>query len=119
MKDKLKILHDKMLSEKPDEAARDEASCPLCAMEDDLEGGVMTFTQEDLDAAVASAVAPLEEKITQLSASQEEVEVLNRISEATLPLKDEITKLQADLDVAVLEATTSKEALTTTVTYLE
>lgn len=116
-----KILHGRLLEEKPEGASHDEASCQFCAMEDnDLEGGVMEgFTQEDLDAAVAAAVKPLEDQITQMSASQEEVAIQNRIDEATTPLKEQVTQLQADLDVAVLEASTSKDALTNTVAYLE
>lgn len=115
----IKELHDKLLTEKPDDAAHED--CPICASIDSDEGGVMTtgFTQEDLDAAVAAAVKPLEDKITQFSASQEEVEIENRITEATTPLKEQIAQLQADLDVAVLEASASKDALTNTVAYLE
>jgi len=59
--DKLKEAHDKLLSEKSEEDVHDEISCPFCNPElklDSEEGGnVETFTKDELNAAVATAVA--------------------------------------------------------------
>ena len=129
----LKELHDRLLAEKPDDAPHDEATCPMCAMENSdsnnngggassttLEGGSMTttYTQEQLEAAVkeaaekavAEATAPLQEKISAFEAAQADSEVGKAVAEATAPLNEQITALQTQLDEAVLAKTAADEA---------
>ena len=58
MSTELKALHDQLLAEKPEGVVHDEASCPLCALEEVTtqipEGGSMsdTITKEQHDAAI-------------------------------------------------------------------
>lgn len=117
----MKTLHDNLLKDKPEGASHDEASCPLCAYE---EGGPMgEFSQEEVDAAIALAIEeatkPLKDEITKLTASEEEVAIAARIEEATQPLVEQIADIQSKLDLAVLEAQTAKDALTSTLAYLD
>lgn len=110
----LKALHDQLLAERPDGAEHDEQTCPLCAMEaleqQEPEGGSMSFTQEDLDAAVAAATTPLQTRLAELEAAAQETEVGKAVTEATAPLQQQITDLQAELDEAVLARTTAETA---------
>lgn len=119
-----KTLHDQMLAMKPEDASHDKETCPVCTPV--LEGGVSmsdNLTQADLDAAVVEAVAaatkPLQDELTTLKASKEEVEIQTRIDEATAALKTELDELKTNLDVAVAESTASKDELTNTISYLE
>jgi hypothetical protein len=118
----LKVLHDRLLSEQPDGAVHDPDDCPLCDMEEtnpmnDPEGGdVGSFTQEQLDAAVAKAVAeatgPLTQRIEELSASAKETEVGKAISDALAPKEAEIADLQSKLDAAEARATKAETEFT-------
>jgi len=120
-----KQLHDELLQQMPEGAAHDAAVCPLCKEIDGgdvaLEGGVQvsTFSKEELEAAVAEAVEPLNAKITELSATHEQAEIEAKIEEAKTPLQDEITELQAKLDAQVLETEAAKTEHTELVSLLE
>lgn len=120
MSTELKTLHDRLLAEKPEGVTHDEASCPLCAMEETTtpvipEGGSMSeFTQEQVDAAIADAVAkataPLQTRLAELEAAAQETEVGKAVSEATAPLNEQIAELQQKLDAEVMARTTAEEA---------
>lgn len=113
-----KLLHDQLLELKPEDSSHDSLTCPICTPE----GGVSmsdNFTQADLDAAVEEALKPLQDQINTLTASKEEVEIQARIDEATAGLTTEVDDLKAQLDVATVEASTSKETLTNALAYLE
>lgn len=129
MSNPLKELHDRLMAEKPDGAVHEEASCPICAMETfDIteqgahgsatgpQGGSMTtFTQEQMDAAVAEATAASEalaKRVAELEAAQQETEVGKAVAEATAPLSTEIADLQSKLDEAVLARQAAEEAKT-------
>ncbi len=133
----LKELHDRLMADKPDGAVHDEAQCPICAMEtidntapgadgptNGPQGGSMTtFTQEQMDAAVAAAVAEattaatadteaLKTRVAELESAQQSTEVGKAVADATAPLSTQIADLQGQLDEAVLARTAAEEAKT-------
>lgn len=129
MGNQLKTLHDRLLADKPDGAAHDESSCPLCALEaidnegttfdDQPEGGSMsddakTYTEDDLkaavDKAVADATSELNAQLSELKNSQEQAEIDKAVAAAQAEADEKIKELQSKLDAAVLEAETEKKA---------
>jgi len=106
--DKLKEAHDKLLAEKSDEDTHDEISCPFCNPElklDSEEGGnVETFTKEQLDAAIALAVAPLQAELDSLKNAQVEDETSAQIAQAQAEADARVAEVQTELDAKVLEA---------------
>lgn len=128
-----KVLHDMLLALKPDDANHEAGSCPLCVEQvvtseiAPHQGGEMsTYTKEDLDAAVAEAVAPLQKELDDVKKIQAESEKANAIEDlkaehaAALTAADESIKdLQSKLDAAVLEAQSSREEAANVVAYLE
>lgn len=134
----LKELHDRLLAERPDGAEHDEASCPMCAMENSAtitgggastastEGGLMTtLTQEEHEAALQAAVekavseatAPLTEKIAAFEAAAADSEIGKAVADATAPLNDKITEIQTALDEAVLARTAAEAKVTEVETF--
>jgi hypothetical protein len=98
----LKMLHDQLLATKPEGEDHD---CPLCAMESvshDSTGGFMpeTFTQADLDAAIAASNASLQQRLAELVAQVQESEVGKAVAAVTAEKDTEISKLQEQLDAA-------------------
>jgi hypothetical protein len=79
----------------------------------------MSFTQEQLDAAVAAAVAPLKEQISTFEAKASNEEVEAKIAELKTESDAKIAELQAKLDSAVLEASEAKKTVEDTTAYLE
>ncbi|QBQ74863.1 hypothetical protein [Caudovirales GX15bay] len=98
----LKAVHDALMALKPE---GEEHSCPLCAMDsvsNDSTGGFMpeTFTQADLDAAVAAASSGLQQRLAELEAQVQETETGKAIAEAVAAKDSDISKLQEQLDAA-------------------
>lgn len=124
--DSLKDIHDLLVAMKPEGASHDEDTCTICAAGSDQSGDDMadkTFTEAELHAATAAAVAeavkPLEEKIKDLSASQESAEVESKIAEATAELTAKVEAVEAERDTAVIEAETAKTAAAELTAFLE
>lgn len=73
-----------------------------------------TYTEEELKAALAKAVAeavsPLEAKVAELESSQQQSEVDKAIAAVKAEKDAEIADLQKRLDESVIEATAAKEA---------
>jgi hypothetical protein len=119
--------HDKLLEQQPEDATHDSRSCFFCAMDEDTpRGGSVsdkTFTQEDLDAAIAKAVGdakgPLEEQVRELRAAQGQSEVEAQVAEATQPLEARIAELEAELDNKTNEAETQQKRADGIVAWLE
>lgn len=106
-KDGLKSLHDRLLAEKPDGANHDSDTCPLCAMDDsslDTPGGAVTYTEEELQAAVDKAVAAMQARVTELEQSQQVSEVESAKAALRAELQTTVDDLQSQLDAAVLKA---------------
>lgn len=117
----LKVLHDRLLAEQPEGAIHDPDDCPLCDLEDtdtiNPEGGdVSSFTQEQLDAAVAKAVAdatgPLTTRISEMETAAKETEHGKAIADALAPKEAEIADLQSRIDAAEARATKAETDLT-------
>lgn len=120
----LKVLHDQLLAAKPDEATHDEATCPLCALGDDAthdtnSGGSMpeSFTQADLEAAVAAATSDLQKRLEELGAQVRDTEVGQAVAEAVAGKETEVSELQNKLDAAEAARTAAENKLTETEQY--
>jgi uncharacterized protein YhaN len=120
----LRQLHDDLLAQQPSGAAHVSTDCPLCAIngtDESHPGGdeLSTFTQEELDAAVAAAIAPLQTKLTELEQSQVETEVDARIAAAKAESDSRIAELQGELDSSVLKATEAERQYSDLIAFLE
>ena len=120
----LKVLHDQLLATKPEDAKHDEATCPLCAMEStadhDTNPGVHmpeSFTQADLDAAVAAATADLQQRLNELGAQMRDTEVGRAVAEAVAAKETEVSELQDKLDAAEAARTAAEAQLAETEKY--
>lgn len=78
-----------------------------------------TYSQEELDAAVAEALAPLQKSFEELKASQEQTDVETRIANERAELEKRIGEIQAELDSAVLKAAEAQKAHDELVAFLE
>jgi hypothetical protein len=113
----LKAMHDLLLEHAPDGVAH--TPCLLCdesVVTEQPGRGEMaekSYTQEDLEAQVAAAVAkatgPLEAQLNELKASKDQQEGQQAQTEAIAAKDTEIAELQSKLDTAVLEASKSAE----------
>lgn len=120
----LKVLHDQLLAAKPDEATHDEATCPLCALgadatHDTNSGGSMpeSFTQADLEAAVAAATSDLQKRLEELGAQVRDTEVGQAVAEAVAARETEVSELQTKLDAAEAARTAAENKLSETEKY--
>lgn len=77
------------------------------------------YSQEQLDAAVAAAVAPLKEQIAAFEVKASTSELETQIAEAKAEADRQVAELQAKLDSAVLEASEAAKANQDLVAYLE
>ncbi len=121
MANELKILHDKLLAERPEGVTHEKDSCPLCAIDSLIteeninspEGGNVsegkTYTEAELNAKVEAATSGLVAKLAELEGSQKQSEVDKALNEAKAQADAKINELQASLDAAVVEATKAKE----------
>lgn len=105
----LEQLHAGLLAEIPEGVEHVTDDCPFCNPnigKDLPQGGEMTkeYSQEELDAAVAAAIQPIQAALEDLKKSQEETEVDSRIATVKAELETKISELQAELDSAVLRA---------------
>lgn len=121
----LKEMHDRMVAQIPDGATHNPDTCTLC-MESASTGDDMpdkTFTEAEHQAALALAVAeavkPLQDQITELNASQETAEVEAKITEATRELTEKLAAAEAERDTAVIERQNAADELANVTSYLE
>lgn len=116
----LRALHDRLLEVMPDGADHKAGDCPLCTVTaadetNCTQGGVMPeFTQADIDAAVAAATSPLQQRLTELEAQAQESEVGKAVSTAVADKETQITDLQTQLDTATAGRTAAESKLTET-----
>lgn len=124
--DELRKEHDDLLANKPEGMSDEEfaslvedhkETCVFCndniAQEDNPEGGDMenTFTQEQLDAAVNAAVAPIQAELETYKDSAAQSEVDTRVAEAKAEGDARVAEVQAQLEASVLEAQSAKDEL--------
>jgi hypothetical protein len=123
-----KAMHDALLADKPADATHDPSECAFCVMTDAEipdpgTGGTMSYTEEELkaavDAAVLSATAELVAKVRDFEAAAEASASEQQLEELTAAHEAEKTELQAKLDEAVLQAQTEKERADGIVSWLE
>jgi len=69
---------------------------------------VTTYSQEELDRAVAAATAEIDAKVKALEAAAATSEVETKVAEAVAAKDGELAELQTKLDAATLEAQTEK-----------
>lgn len=120
-----KTLHDHLMANMPEGAEHDAASCAFCtpvvAIEPTSasakEDAVSEFTKDQLEAAVAEATAAANARVTELEAqvkafaeSQHQEAIDAAVANASTEAQAKIDGLQEQLDAAVLEANTHKEA---------
>ena len=112
-----RAAHDLLLANKPEGAEHDEADCSICQEADAGEStekvvehvSEETFTQEQLDSAVAEATAELQAQLASLREEAGVAELDKAVAEATAEQSAKIDELQEKLDAAVLEAQEAKE----------
>ena len=123
----VQMIHDLMLATKPSEASHDASLCPLCDgsvdgadshTDDTLGGDVSTYTQDELDTAVAEAVEPLQVKLDALLAEQGLAEFEARLIEMTEAHEAKVAELQAEIDTAVAASEAAKAEHDGLVSYL-
>lgn len=120
----LRAIHDRLLEVMPEGAEHEAGSCPLCVAMDAIDhdrtpGGVMpeTFTQDELDAAIAAASGPLQQRLAELEAQVKETEVGRAVAEVSAAKETEISDLQTQLDAATVARTAAETALAETQQY--
>lgn len=119
----LKTLHDLVLAQMPD-GTHDREQCPICAEEvttnhDTTPGGSMpeTFTQDDIDAAIAAATSSLQQRLGELEAQVQDSEIGKAIASATAEKEAAIAELQSKLDDAEAAKTAAENKLVETEQY--
>lgn len=116
----LKEQHDQLLALKPEGVEHDTASCNFCSgVPSDPQGGeTMTYTEDDVKAAVDEALAPVLTELNALKASQAESQVDARITEAMAEAEKALAEAKADLDMATARADAAELHVTHIETYL-
>ena len=133
--DELRKQHDELLASKPESMSdadfaelieTHKVNCPICneahtAEEDSQEGGDMEkeFTQEDVDAAVNAAVAPIQAELDKIKSDIAEGEVDTRVAEAKAEGDARVAAVQAQLDDALNAKGVAEAQLADVISYLE
>lgn len=122
----LKEEHDQLLAAMPEDATHDAVDCPFCEEADSkiqtaTEGGDMskTYTEDELAAAVAEAVAPVADELATLKASREAQEVEARIAALKAELEAAKAEVETQLDVVTAERDAAKGEYENLVAYLD
>lgn len=120
-----KELHDRWMDLMPEGAVHDPDDCVLCQLvvEDASKVGdsmaEKDYTEEDVKAAVAAAVKPLEDRLGELEGAKAEEAIEAKIAEARVELETKVADLQKDLDVKVAEVTAAKQEIEDINAYLK
>lgn len=115
----LKALHDLLLGAQPEGATHDVDACPVCS--DDQEAAV-GYTEEELNAkiaaAVAEAVAAKDARIAELEAAKATDDIKAAVAEATSELASKVEDLQAELDEAAKAVRAAQDERDAVIAYL-
>lgn len=121
--DELIKAHDDLLANMPEGASHDKDLCPVCnptvIKEPDERGEVDTFTQEQLDAAVKAATAPLEAELTSLKEAATAGEIEAQVALAKAEADEKITELQDKLDAAELKGSNAEQLLADSLAWIQ
>lgn len=121
----LKELHDAVLEAKSDVSTHDADDCPICTpsvapeTSADAEGGSVTYTEEELKAAVDAAVAELTTKVQELEAAQKTSEIDAQVAEVKADLEGQIAELQNTIDTLTVERDAARQEFADFKTELE
>lgn len=101
-------IHDLLVAMKPGDHEHGPANCGICAEKAGLappkeEIGMTTYTEEQLQAKLVEATAPMEARLAELEKAASEGEVDAKIAEATAPLNDKIAELETSADTMTAE----------------
>lgn len=124
----LKAEHDRLLASKPEGLEHDAIECEFCEPElatktgtatNSAKGGDMsTYTEDELQAAIAAAVKPVQDELASFKASQEAEEVEARIAEAKAEAEEAKAEVEKQLDTVTLERDEAVKAKTELEEYL-
>lgn len=124
----LKAEHDTLLANKPEGLEHDAIECEFCEAEQATEtgtatnsakgGDMSTYTEDELQAAIAAAVAPVKEELSSFKASQEAEEVEARIAQAKAEAEEAKAEVEKQLDTVTLERDEAVKAKTELEEYL-
>lgn len=108
--------HDELLAYIPEGENHDEAQCPICVYKNNNEPeerGDMEkeFSQDELNAAVKAAVAPLQAEIDRFKEESADAEVEERIAAAVAEVESKVEEANAARDAAEAEAAAAKKEL--------
>lgn len=108
-----KELHDQWLQQKAEGASHDTASCMYCTQKivesASATGGAgnqmsdKTHTKEEVDAAIAAAVKPLEAQLSELTAGKQTEETEAKIAAAKAEGDAALAEAQKELDLKIAE----------------
>lgn len=127
-----KEQHDMLISQKPSDMSQADfdqlieehkAECSFCNSNLDTgpkeRGDNMgeNFTQEDVDAAVEAAVAPVQTELDGLKAFLGEAEEDERVAAVKADYETQVNDLKAELDAAKNEAGAAKDELESTLQF--
>ena len=133
MLEELQKRHDELLANKPagmsevdfaQHIADHKSTCAFCNEDIDIssqEGGDMDkeFTQEDIDAAVKEATAPLQAELDKIKSKAAEGEIDARVAEAEAAGEAKVADIQTKLDEAVNAKGAAESELANVLAYLE
>lgn len=123
--EELKATHDELLAKMP-EGSHEAETCVFCNdtfnSENDQpteRGDMKNYTEDEFNAAVSAALAPIQAELEELKASQalEEVNVL--VAQAKDEADTRVAEIQAELDAALGEAAVAKQELTDALSFLQ
>lgn len=122
----LKDIHDKMLASKPESAVHDESTCVMCQSDSGTVstssaggGDMKTYTEDEFNAALREAVAPLQAELDTLKSSQVEGEIQAKVDAAVSEFAQKLADLQSELDKAELRASEAVKERDEIVAFLE
>jgi vacuolar-type H+-ATPase subunit I/STV1 len=114
-----KRLHDQLLERMPEGATHDRETCDLCSATNTPEGGDrVTYTEEELQAAIEEKTAELSARIEEMESAARASEVDAKVEAAKAEAQAEIAELRTQLDTAVLEAEAAKSEKDAVIAYL-
>lgn len=121
---KLQEVHDRMIASRPVDASC-PTDCIFCSgeytssMQEDTTVSDKTFTEDEVAAAVAAAIAPLSAELDALKVSAETAEVDARIEEAKAEGAAKIAELETRIDTLTAEAEAAKSERDAITTWLQ
>ena len=124
--DDLIKAHDELLENAPADfdLAKHKTECPVCnptvLNEPDARGEVdKTFTQEQLDAAVEAALAPIRDELKAFKDAEAAGEVDSKIAAAKAEAESKLAEVQDKLDAAELKATNAEQLLADSLAWIQ